>query len=179
MEKTLAERFGNIDWLILDVDGVLTPGSITYPADGTLSLEQKSFHVRDGSALKIWHDVGKFSAIITGRRSPMVERRAQELGVTHVVQGSDSKGDALARFQTDFDVDAEQIGYVGDDLADLPVLRQAGLAVTVADGCSDVMSMAHYVTQASGGLGAVREIIERILRCQGLWPEQAGVPART
>ncbi|MCI0460265.1 MAG: HAD hydrolase family protein [Gemmataceae bacterium] len=163
---TLSQRCLAIDLLILDVDGVLTAGDISY---GDVGLELKAFHVRDGSGLKIWRFVGRRAAIISGRNSSMVERRAQELGIDLVIQGATDKLPALQQLLAQTALRPSQVGFIGDDLPDLPILGQVGLAVAVADACPEVLAQAHYVTQAAGGRGAVRETIELILRCQGEW----------
>ena len=155
-----------IEMLLMDVDGVLTDGSITYGDQGT---ELKTFFVRDGSGLKIWTGLGKRAGIITGRRSPLVDRRAAELGIATVVQGADDKNAALDAVLARERLRPEQVAYVGDDLPDVPVLARCGLAVAVADACREAQAQAHYVTRAAGGRGAVRETIEWILRGQGLW----------
>jgi 3-deoxy-D-manno-octulosonate 8-phosphate phosphatase (KDO 8-P phosphatase) len=152
--------------LVLDVDGVLTDGQIIYADDG---VEWKAFHVRDGSALKIWQSLGKRVALITGRSSRVVDMRAAELGITLVFQGTADKGAVYRHLLAGANVGPEQVCAVGDDLPDLPILSNAGLAVAVADACAEVRSAAHYVTRAAGGRGAVRETIELILRCQGAW----------
>jgi 3-deoxy-D-manno-octulosonate 8-phosphate phosphatase (KDO 8-P phosphatase) len=162
----LSSRCAAIDFLILDVDGVLTDGSIVY---GDNNVEVKSFHVRDGSGLKLWHRAGKRSAIISGRKSPVVDVRAAELDVAHVIQGAADKQAAFTQLLASAGVRSEQVCGIGDDVPDLPVLRQCGLAVAVADACADVRAAAHYVTRTAGGRGAVREAIELILRCQGRW----------
>ncbi len=163
----LHERLKKIEMLVLDVDGVLTDGRITYTDAGA---EIKAFHVRDGSALKFWHRAGKKSGIVTGRSSAIVDRRAKELGISKVVQGVDEKLPAFQAMIAELGLDASLVCYVGDDLPDVPVLRACGLGVTVADGCAEAKQFAAYVTQASGGGGAVREVIEWILRAQGAWP---------
>jgi 3-deoxy-D-manno-octulosonate 8-phosphate phosphatase (KDO 8-P phosphatase) len=150
----------------VDVDGVLTAGGITY---GGAELELKTFHVRDGSGLRAWHQAGKRSALVTGRRSPAVERRAAELGITWVAQGAAEKLPALRALLAGSGVETEAVCYVGDDLPDLPPMRACGLAVAVADACPEARAAAHYITRAPGGRGAVREVIELILRCQGRW----------
>jgi YrbI family 3-deoxy-D-manno-octulosonate 8-phosphate phosphatase len=152
--------------LVLDVDGVLTDGRIIYGDNG---VEFKAFYVRDGSALKIWQTAGKRVALITGRSSRVVEVRAAELGIPLVFQGTADKLAVYRHLLASADLRPEQVCAVGDDLPDLPVLLQAGLAIAVADACSDVRSAAHYVTRAAGGRGAVREAIELMLRCQGRW----------
>ena len=162
--KTLRERCAAIELLVVDVDGVLTTGGIEY---GTPELELKQFHVRDGSGLKLWHQAGKRTGLITGRRSPVVERRAAELGIAFVVQGAAEKLPAFQGLLADAGVTAEAVCYVGDDLPDVPPMRACGLAVAVADACAEARADAHYITRTPGGRGAVREVIELILRCQG------------
>ena len=152
--------------LVLDVDGVLTDGRIIY---GDTGVEVKAFHVRDGSALKIWQALGKGVALITGRSSRVVDVRAAELGITQVYQGASDKLAVYRRLLTDGGLKTEQVCAVGDDLPDLPVLANAGLAVAVADACAEIQAAAHYVTRTAGGRGAVRETVEWILRGQGRW----------
>ncbi|MGH7173603.1 MAG: KdsC family phosphatase, partial [Gemmataceae bacterium] len=139
--KTLRERCLAIELLIVDVDGVLTAGGISY---GSPDVEIKQFHVRDGSGLKVWHQVGKRSGLITGRSSPLLERRAAELGIGLVVQGAAEKLPAYRRLLTEAGVGEEAVCYVGDDLADVPPLRVCGLAVAVADACPEARADAHY-----------------------------------
>jgi 3-deoxy-D-manno-octulosonate 8-phosphate phosphatase (KDO 8-P phosphatase) len=170
-QLTLRERCLGIDWLVLDVDGVLTDGGIAYADDGR---ELKQFHVRDGSGLKIWQYLGKKSAILTGRTSAIVDHRAAEVGVEVVMQGAIEKMPAYRRLLQSHGVRPEQICFIGDDVPDLPVLKNCGLAVAVADACPDVLAVAHQVTRAAGGRGAVRETLEMILRCQGLWQRLLG-----
>jgi YrbI family 3-deoxy-D-manno-octulosonate 8-phosphate phosphatase len=165
---TLAQRCAGIALLVLDVDGVLTGGGIAYGSGG---LEVKEFHVRDGSGLILWHRAGKRSAVVTGRSSPVVASRAEELGVAFVEQGAAEKLPAYRRVLERAEVGPEAVCYVGDDLPDLPPLRHSGLAVAVADACPEVRAAAHFITRSPGGRGAVREAIELILRCQGAWPK--------
>jgi 3-deoxy-D-manno-octulosonate 8-phosphate phosphatase (KDO 8-P phosphatase) len=164
--KTLSERCKAIEMLVVDVDGVLTDGAIIYGND---DMELKAFHVRDGSGLKIWRGLGKRAALITGRTSRVVERRAAELDLSPVVQGASEKIAAYRQILSTTGLHPDQVGVIGDDLPDLPVLRNCGLAIAVADACPEVIADAHYVTHAAGGRGAVREAIELILRCQGHW----------
>jgi 3-deoxy-D-manno-octulosonate 8-phosphate phosphatase (KDO 8-P phosphatase) len=152
--------------LVLDVDGVLTDGRITYTADG---VEIKSFHVRDGVAIAFWQRLGRKTAIVSGRASKAVDVRAAELGVTLVRQGTADKRLALRQILALTGVRPEQVCGVGDDLPDVPLLRACGLAVAVADACEEAKAAAHYVTRAPGGYGAVREVVELILRAQGRW----------
>jgi 3-deoxy-D-manno-octulosonate 8-phosphate phosphatase (KDO 8-P phosphatase) len=166
MPDVAADRFSRIRLLLLDVDGVLTDGRITYADNG---LELKAFHVRDGSGLKFWHRSGGRVAIVSGRSSPAVARRAKELGIDPVVQGADEKLPALRRILRETGMTPDQVCAVGDDLPDLPVLTRCGLAVAVADAAPEVRSVAHLVTPSPGGCGAVREAVEWLMRGQGTW----------
>jgi len=152
--------------LILDVDGVLTSGEIIYTANGD---EIKAFHVRDGSGLKYWHRVGHVSAILSGRDSPVIERRAEELGVSAIVTGAKDKGTALEAILHEWKVEASACADVGDDLPDLPAMQVVGLPLAVADAVAEVKDCAAGVTESLGGRGAVREVVEAILRAQGRW----------
>ncbi|MFL5245587.1 MAG: KdsC family phosphatase [Gemmataceae bacterium] len=165
---TLQDRCRAIELLVVDVDGVLTAGGITYADDGK---ELKTFHVRDGSGLKIWEYLGKRSAIISGRLSRVVEIRAAEVGVATVIQGAMHKMPAYRKLLKETGLKPHQVCFVGDDAPDLPILRNCGLAIAPADACPDVLQAVHLVTIRRGGEGAVREVIELILRCQGLWQE--------
>jgi 3-deoxy-D-manno-octulosonate 8-phosphate phosphatase (KDO 8-P phosphatase) len=162
----LAERAARIELLLLDVDGVLTDGGIVYTDGGA---ELKRFHVRDGSGLKLWQLAGKRAAIVSGRTSPAVTRRAAELGVAPVLQGHADKLVALAAVLIETGLRPEQVCAVGDDLPDLPVLRRCGLAVAVADACPEVRAAADYVAALPGGHGAVRDAIEWLLKLQSRW----------
>lgn len=155
-----------ISLLLLDVDGVLTDGSVLYADDGA---ELKRFHVRDGSGLKFWRDLGNRAAIVSGRTSSAVDRRAKELGIAPVLQGRSEKLAALDEVLTALDLRPEQVCAIGDDLPDLPVLKRVGLAVAVADACPEVRVAAHHVTAAPGGRGAVRDAIEWLLKLRGQW----------
>ncbi len=168
MPPTLAERCAPIELLVLDVDGVLTDGGIVYAESGD---EIKTFYVRDGAGLKLWGLAGKRAALITGRESRLVEVRAAELGIAPVVQGAADKLEAYRRVLEETGCRPEQVCAVADDVPDLPVLRNCGLAVAVADACPEVAADAHYVTRSRGGRGAAREAVELVLRAQGLWPQ--------
>lgn len=165
-QPTLAERCRRVELLVLDVDGVLTDGGIIYSDSGA---EIKRFHVRDGAGLRVWQMTGKHSAIVTGRTSNVVAVRAAEVGVGWVYQGASDKLPAYRELLAKAGVAPEQVCCIGDDLPDLPLLGTCGLAVAVADACPEARAAAHHVTQAGGGCGAVRELIELILGCQGLW----------
>jgi len=162
----LSARVDAVRLLILDVDGVLTDGSIVYTDGGE---ELKRFHVRDGSGLKLWALAGMQAAFLSGRASPAVSRRAAELGVTVVLQGRSDKLAALAEVLAATGYAASQTCAIGDDLQDLPLLDAVGVAVAVADACPEVRTMADTVTATPGGRGAVRELVEWLLKRQGRW----------
>ncbi len=166
--STLTDRCAAVDMLLTDVDGVLTDGSIIYDAHG---VELKVFNVRDGLGFKLWQRFGKQAGIVSGRSSGTVEVRAAELGLHPVRQGVRDKGQALQEILHQHGLQPRQVCFVGDDLPDLPIMVQCGLAVAVADACPQVVAAAHYRTTAGGGKGAVRETIELILRAQGHWPK--------
>jgi 3-deoxy-D-manno-octulosonate 8-phosphate phosphatase (KDO 8-P phosphatase) len=162
----LQERCLAVELLVVDVDGVLTDGGIVH---GSAGLEIKAFHVRDGFALRCWHEAGKRAAVVTGRSSPVVEVRAREVGIGTVIQGAADKLAAYRGLLADTGLSPRQVCYVGDDLPDLPPLCNCGLAVAVADAAAEVRAAAHHVTRNPGGRAAVREAVELILRCQGTW----------
>ncbi len=159
-------RASNVALVAFDVDGVLTDGKIYYSDNGE---EMKAFHVQDGSAIKLLHDNAVEVAIITGRRSAMVARRATELGIEHVYQGSENKLDAVEVIMTTLEIDIGAVAYVGDDLADIGLFDHVGLAVSVPNGHPTAIAHADYVTQVPGGSGVAREICQLILSAKGLW----------
>ena len=156
----------DIELLVLDVDGVLTDGRIIYTDSGELI---KAFDVTDGVGLKYWHRVGKLSAIISGRTSAAVSKRAGELGVGRVLQGVKDKAPVLSELMAEMKVTAAQTAYVGDDLVDLPAMRMVGFPVATLNARPEVIAAAEYVTRVKGGRGACREVVEVILKAQGLW----------
>jgi 3-deoxy-D-manno-octulosonate 8-phosphate phosphatase (KDO 8-P phosphatase) len=155
-----------IEFLLLDVDGVLTDGRIHFDFEGR---EYKSFHVHDAAGIVYWHRAGGRSGFLSGRGGEIVARRAQELGVHDVVLGRVDKADAFAELLARQNLTPAQIAYVGDDLLDLPVLQQVGFAATVPEARREVIAAAHYVTERSGGFGAARDVIEELLRARGAW----------
>ena len=161
--RAKAER---IELLVLDVDGVLTDGGIWYSDRGE---ELKRFHVRDGLGLKMWQTAGGRAAILSGRRSETVTRRAAELGLHPVAQGCADKAAGFAAILADVGLTADRVCGVGDDLPDLPFLTRCGLAVAVGDAAAEVQAAVDYVTTAPGGRGAVRETVEWLLKVRGQW----------
>ena len=150
----------------MDVDGVLTDGSIVLDDRG---VETKHFHVRDGTAFGLWRKAGKRAAILSGRRAPLVDRRAAELGISPVIQGAVDKGRPFRDLIRTLGLDARQVCYVGDDLPDLPVLAAVGLSACPADAAPEVRRAVSYVAEAPGGRGVVREVVELLLKHQGAW----------
>jgi len=157
-------RAAGVKVMIFDVDGVLTDGSLTYGPDGEAT---KTFNVLDGLGIQLLQKTGVATAIISARQSPIVIRRAADLGIVHVFQGVHDKRLAFARLLEETGLTADQCGYIGDDVIDLPLLLQVGFAVTVPSGHPEVQYRAHYVTKAAGGRGAVREVCDLVMRAQG------------
>ncbi len=154
-----------IELIVLDVDGCLTDGKITYSENGD---EIKSFNVKDGLAISSWIRMGKKAAIVTGRRSKIVERRAKELGINYLYQGVKDKLEKLEEIRAKLDIDYAQIAAVGDDLNDYSMLKMVGRSFTPADGSEYIRELCDTVLYNDGGHGAVREMIECIVKDNGL-----------
>lgn len=165
--RALYQRLRQVRCLLLDVDGVLTDGKLHFTSDGQ---ELKSFDVHDGHGLAMAQRAGLLVGLVSGRPSAATSRRAADLGINIVAQSSGNKMDAVAEIQRAHQLQAAQIGYVGDELVDLPVLRRVGVAIAVANAVPEVKAAAHYVTRRPGGAGAVREVVELILKAQAKWP---------
>jgi len=170
---TLAEK---IRVLILDVDGVMTDGSIILDNDGN---EYKAFHVRDGHAVKLALRAGMILAIITGRRSRVVERRAGELGISEVHQGAHDKMAVYRALKERYGFSDHEVSYMGDDVVDLSLLRVVGLPAVPADADPEAINVARFVARNRGGRGAVRELVETILRARGQWNSLVGLAGST
>lgn len=155
---------GNLRLLVLDVDGVLTDGRLYYSESGH---EAKAFHIHDGLGIKLLQRNGVEVAIITGRSSLLLERRARELGIERVIQGREDKLTALEELRAPLQIDWQHIAYMGDDLPDLAAIRRVGLGMTVANANPLVRQHARWIAQLPGGAGAVREAAEFILDAQG------------
>lgn len=156
----LSERCKKIKLLLLDVDGVLTDGRLYFGPNGE---EFKQFYVRDGYGLKLWHDAGFRSAIITGRQSSIVENRGKELGISIIKQGRDEKLNPFNEICEESGIDPDEMAFIADDTLDLVLFGKVRLAVAVADAHEKVRWSAHYITKAQGGKGAVREVIDMLL----------------
>ena len=171
-------RARKIKLFLMDVDGTLTDGGVciisTLAADNSgpaAVTEMKVFSAKDGQGLSLAHTMGIQTGFITGRRSPAVSKRAEELKVTFVYLGQANKTKAFDECLEKAGVTEEQVDYMGDDLPDIPLARRAGLAVSVADGANELKAICHYTTTQLAGRGAAREVVELILKAQGRWEE--------
>lgn len=161
-------NLSDIKLLALDVDGVLTEGSIVINGDGS---ESKFFNVQDGHGVRMWLRAGLKMALFSGRASQPTEIRAKQFGVEHVFQDCHEKLPILEKFLKQQGLSPQEVAYIGDDLPDLPVIRYVGFGVAVADAVDEVKQNADLVTTRPGGAGAVREVIEYILKDTGKWQE--------
>jgi len=165
-------RARDISVLLMDVDGTLTPGYVCLQSFPDNSVaEMKVFHAHDGAGVKLAGIMGIRTGLITGRDSVANARRAREMGMEFVIQGQPKKLESYKAILTRAGVTDDEVAYIGDDLPDLPLLRRAGLAVAVANAVFEVKKAAHYVTVARGGEGAVREVVELILKAKGKWKQ--------
>jgi 3-deoxy-D-manno-octulosonate 8-phosphate phosphatase (KDO 8-P phosphatase) len=162
--KSIQERIQIIKMLLLDVDGVMTDGGIIL---GPGSMELKRFHVRDGMGVSLARAAGLLVGILTSRDSEVVRRRAKELGIEEVQQGVSHKEEVYEAILKKYGFRDEEVAYIGDDIQDIPVLKRAGLSCCVADGAEEVKRVSHYVTLKNGGTGAVREVVDMLLKGLG------------
>ncbi len=164
----MIQRIKPVKLLIMDVDGVMTDGSVIYNDKGE---ETKIFNVRDGHGIKMLQRAGIKAALITARLSECVKHRARNLGIELVYQGAVDKAKAFEDLLEKEGLKPEETAYMGDDVVDIPVLKRAGLAIGVSDAVDEVRELVHYITIKPGGKGAVREVVELILKAQGKWDE--------
>ncbi len=169
-KKELGKIARNIKLLILDIDGVMTDGSIILDNEDN---EFKAFHVRDGHGIKMLVGAGVQVAIISGRQSKVVERRARELGITEVYQRCHAKTVAFDHIAQKYGLADREVAYVGDDIVDIPILNRAGLSIAVGDATEETKKSADMITRNFGGRGAVREVTDFLLRAKGLWESMA------
>lgn len=162
-KPTATERAKQVRLMVFDVDGVLTDGRLRYGSDGEII---KTFNVLDGHGIKLLQQSGVKTAIISARQSPIVARRAADLGIGTVLQGIHDKRTAFETLLADTGLTAQGCGFMGDDVIDLPVMTRVIFAASVPTGHVEVRTRAHYVAQLSGGQGAVREVCDFILRAQ-------------
>jgi 3-deoxy-D-manno-octulosonate 8-phosphate phosphatase (KDO 8-P phosphatase) len=170
IKKNIKEKLKGIKLLVLDVDGVMTDGRIIMDNEGK---EIKNFNVLDGHGLKILQRHGIKVAILTGRKSKVVEYRAKDLGINDVYQGAFNKKEVFGKILKKHKLSASAVAFMGDDFVDIPVLKRVGFSAAVADAVDVVKKSVDYVTNHKGGYGAVREVCELILKAQGKWPEIA------
>ncbi|VFQ47275.1 KdsC family phosphatase [Desulfoluna butyratoxydans] len=163
---TSTEKLASVDLLIMDVDGVLTQGEVTYCDDGS---QIKFFNVKDGLGLRLLMDAGIQTAIVTGRSAGALQARVDNLGIPLLFDGVSDKAKALEEVVARSGVPAHRMAFMGDDLPDLPIMKRVGVSIAVADAVAEVRERAHLTTTHAGGKGAVRETCEAILKAKGLW----------
>lgn len=163
ISQELRKKAKRIKMVIMDVDGVLTDGRIILGSKGE---ELKNFYVQDGQGIALALQKGLIIALVSGRKSKVVERRAEELRIKEVYQNIPAKIEVYHRLLSKYGLKDEEVSYIGDDLGDVLPLRKAGLALAPANGVEEVKDVVHYVTRATGGRGAVREAIDIILKAQ-------------
>lgn len=164
----LRRRAADLEWLLCDVDGVLTDGRLFYGPEGEA---WKAFHVHDGLALELAQRAGLKVGVLSARGGPALERRVHELGLDVVITDRQDKRSAFHELLEEQGVAAERVAYVGDDLVDLPVLRRCGLSFAPADAAPEVRDRVDHTLATPGGAGAVREMVEWVLRARGDWDE--------
>ena len=172
MADDITRRAAQIKLLLMDVDGVLTNGKLyNVPDPGGKMVETKGFDSQDGIALQWLNWKGVKTGVISGRVSPATEERARQVKMDYVYQGHIEKVPILEEILTASKIEAGAVAYAGDDLTDVVIMRRVGLAIATANARDEVKRAAHYVTQAPGGQGAVREIVELLLKAQNRWGE--------
>lgn len=168
----LLERAARIKLLLMDCDGVLSDGHIYFlPAPGGGLFETKSFDSQDGIALQWAHRVGIETGIISGRTSPAVEERARSAHMRYLYQGDTRKLPLLEEILADCGLPADEVGYIGDDITDVPIMRSVGLAAAPSNSRAETLAAAHFVTPSRGGSGCVRDVMELLLKSQNRWSE--------
>lgn len=160
---TAQEAAAQVRLMIFDVDGILTDGSLHFGPDGEM---MKTFNVLDGQGIKLLQNAGIATAIISARQSAIVSKRANDLGISHVMQGIHDKKSTFLELTKKLDIPHQACGFIGDDVIDLPILLRVGFAASVPNAHAEVRSRVAYITQASGGRGAAREVCDFILRAQ-------------
>jgi 3-deoxy-D-manno-octulosonate 8-phosphate phosphatase (KDO 8-P phosphatase) len=161
--QNATQKAAQVRLMIFDVDGILTDGSLYFSAEGEAL---KAFNVLDGQGIKLLQQAGIETAIISARQSAIVSKRAADLGITHVIQGSHDKKSAFLALTAQLQIDHQHCGFIGDDVIDLPILIRAGFSASVPNGHTEVRSRVDYITQAHGGRGAAREVCDFILQAQ-------------
>lgn len=162
---TLHDKAQKITTVILDIDGVLTDGRVGYGADD----EIKFFHIRDGQGIRLAQRAGLRFGVLSGRMAPCNRRRAKELDFNFIYEGCESKLKGFEQLLCEHHLTAEECLYIGDDVIDIPPVRRCGIGVAVADASPDLIAVADKVTEKNGGYGAVREVLDWLLKERGLW----------
>ena len=162
------KKASQVKLMIFDVDGILTDGSLHFGPEGE---SMKTFNVLDGQGIKLLQEAGIITAIISARQSPIVARRAEDLGIVHLMQGIHDKKDAFLELIAILSIAPEHCGFIGDDVVDLSVLKRVGFSASVPNAHAEVRSRVDYITQATGGCGAARELCDFILQAQGKYDQ--------
>lgn len=168
MTEESKPNLGDIQLLVLDVDGVLTDGTLVFNADGS---ESKFFNALDGHGIRLWRRAGLKVAFLSGRHSPPTKYRAERLEVDFCFEDCHDKLPQLKKLLEELGLTANNVAYVGDDLPDLPAIKYAGFGVAVANAVDEIKPYADYITTRQGGSGAVREVVEYILKSTDKWQE--------
>ena len=168
IKQEVIERAKRIKLIMLDVDGVLTDGRVIFSSTGE---ELKCFNAQDGCAMVLARRAGIKIVFVTGRNSQIVERRAREHNVTEVFQNVSNKLEIFKRLLGKYQLQPDEVAFLGDDLVDIAVMKKSGLAVTVPDAVPEVKEISHYITKREGGAGAVREIVDLTIKSQDKWQE--------
>ncbi len=163
LSEDILKRAKKVKLLLMDCDGVLTDGRLYFSANGE---ELKVFNVKDGQGIALWHKAGFKSGIISGRESSMVRRRAEELGINHIKQGSRDKIVCFQEILKEEGLSSEEVAFIGDDSGDIDLLSIVGFPVAVSDAVSELFPFALYITDRNGGFGAVRELIDVLLKAK-------------
>ncbi|MGI8782042.1 MAG: KdsC family phosphatase [Acidobacteriota bacterium] len=169
ISPALKRKIKKIRLIMMDIDGVMTDGTLFMGPEGE---EYKGFNSRDGHGVRMGQRAGLGFGILTGRESDVVRHRAANLGIDIVIQKSWDKGSDFLRIVEKLHLQPAEVAFVGDDVVDIPAMLHSGLGVAVADAQPEVKKIADYTTSASGGRGAVREVIELIMKTQGTWEEE-------
>ena len=172
MDEFLREKARRVKLLLLDVDGVLTDGRIIYDSKGR---DSKFFDVHDGLGVYLLKRAGILTVLITAKGSRAIKPRARDMQVAAVFENISPKTSAFDRILKEYNLNAQEVCFVGDDLVDLCLMKKVGLAIAVFNACAEVKNLADYITQREGGRGAVREVAELILKSQGKWQEILGL----
>jgi 3-deoxy-D-manno-octulosonate 8-phosphate phosphatase (KDO 8-P phosphatase) len=165
-DSEIQQRAAKIKLLLMDCDGVMTDGRIFVLEAGD---DQKAFYARDGLGIDLFHRAGLKTGVISGRNSTALDRRARGLGMSFIWQGNENKRQAFHETLVESGLSSEDVAFIGDDLSDIPLMRQSGFAIAVGNAAEETKEVAHYITEAKGGRGAVREVCELILKAQHKW----------